>query len=211
MISFKDAIKKIQEYYPGFEEKELTNIDEWWDKEENREYYKTRFPKSYEAIMNRMSTTRKFINLYDGQGGEFSVGCYGSMRSWAFKVLDWMDSDGFYDDEAEVGDVETVNGFVMMDYFREETLIGLINEIWTIDIVEYSEKVDSAQQKATQFSTVEDVLRQMGALRPLKKNGELSEKGWVAFETLRNFLIYLAQQNVIKFYEDKLDEFIDKD
>lgn len=121
------------------------------------------------------------------------------------------ESDGFYDDEAEVGDVETVNGFVMMDHFREETLIGLINEIWTLDIVEYSEKVDSAQQKATQFSTVEDVLKQMGALRPLKKNGDLSEKGWVAFETLRNFLSYLAQQNVVKFYEDKLDEFIDKD
>lgn len=66
-------------------------------------------------------------------------------------------------------------------------------------------------QKATQFSTVEDVLKQMGALRPLKKNGDLSEKGWVAFETLRNFLSYLAQQNVVKFYEDKLDEFIDKD
>ena len=188
MISFKDAIKKIQEYYPGFEEKELTNIDEWYSKEENQEYYKTNFPKSYESIMKNLSTERKFINLYDGQGGEFAVGCYGSMRSWAFKVLDWMDSDGFYDEEAEVGDVETVNG-----------------------IVEYSEKVDSAQQKATQFSTVEDVLKQMGALRPLKKNGDLSEKGWIAFETLRNFLIYLAQQNVVKFYEDKLDEFIDKD
>lgn len=67
-----------------------------------------------------------------------------------------------------------------------------------------------AQQKATQFSTVEDVLRQMGALRPLKKDGDLSEKGYVAFETLRNFLNYLAQQNVIKFYEDKLDEFVNK-
>lgn len=211
MFSFKDAIKKIQEYYPGFEEKELTNIDEWYGKEENQEYYKTSFPKSYEAIMKNLSTERKFINLYDGQGDEFSVGCYGSMRSWAFKVLDWMDSDGFYDDEAEVDDVETVNGFVMMDHFREETFIGLINEIWTLEIVEYSEKVDSAQQKATQFSTVEDVLKQMGALRPLKKNGDLSEKGWVAFETLRNFLNYLAQQNVVKFYEDKLDEFIDKD
>ena len=74
---------------------------------------------------------------------------------------------------------------------------------------EYIEKVDSAQQKATQFSTIEDVLRQMGALRPLKKNGDLSEKGWVAFETLRNFLSYLEQQNVVKFYEDKLDKFID--
>lgn len=50
MFSFKDAIKKIQEYYPGFEEKELTNIDEWYDKEENQEYYKTNFPKSYEAM-----------------------------------------------------------------------------------------------------------------------------------------------------------------
>ena len=211
MFSFKDAIKKIQEYYPGFEKKELTNIDEFYDKEENREYYKNNFPKSYEVIMKNLSTERKFINLYDGQGGEFSVGCYGSMRSWAFKVLDWMDSDGFYDEETEAGDVQMVNGFVMMDCFHEKTVIGLINEIWTIDIVEYSEKVDSAQQKATQFSTVENVLKQMGALRPLKKNGDLSEKGWVAFETLRNFLNYLAQQNVIKFYEDKLDEFIDKD
>ena len=153
MISFKDAIKKIQEYYPGFEEKELTNIDKWWDKEENQEYYKTRFPKSYEAIMKNLSTTRKFINLYDGQGSDFSVGCYGSMRSWAFKVLDWMDSDGFYDEKAEAGDIEMVNSFVMMGHFREETLIGLINEIWTLEIVEYSEKVDSTQQKATQFST----------------------------------------------------------
>ena len=211
MISFKDAIKKIQEYYPGFEEKELTNIDEWWDKEENREYYKARFPKSYEAIMKNMSITRKFINIYDGQGSDFAVGCYGSMRSWAFQTLQWMDSDGYYDDEAEADDINTTNGFVMMDCFHEETIIGLINEIWTIDIVEYSEKVDSTRQKATQFSTVEDVLKQMGALRPLKKNGDLSEKGWVAFETLRNFLIYLAQQNVVKFYEDKLDEFVDKD
>ena len=47
MFSFKDAIKKIQENYPGFEEKELTNIDEWYGKEEDREYNKTRFPKSY--------------------------------------------------------------------------------------------------------------------------------------------------------------------
>ena len=75
---------------------------------------------------------------------------------------------------------------------------------------EYRETVNSAQQKATQFSTIEDVLRQMGALRPLKKNGDLSEKGWVAFETLRNFLSYLEQQNVVKFYEDKLDKFIDQ-
>lgn len=66
MFSFKDAIKKIQENYPGFEEKELTNIDEWWDKEENQEYYKTRFPKSYEAIMKNLSTTRKFINIRKG-------------------------------------------------------------------------------------------------------------------------------------------------
>ena len=80
-----------------------------------------------------------------------------------------------------------------------------------ISFKEYSGKVDSAQQKATQFSTVEDVLKQMDALRPLKKNGDLSEKGWVAFETLRNFLIYLSQQNVVKFYEDKLDEFVNKD
>lgn len=211
MFSFKDAIKKIQENYPGFEEKELTNIDKFWDKEENREYYKTRFPKSYEAIMKNMSTTRKFINVDDGQGGDFAVGCYGSMRSWAFRVLDWMDLDGFYDEEAEAGDVQMVNGFIMMDCFHEKTVIDLINEIWTIEIVEYSEEVDSAQQKATQFSTVEDVLKQMGALRPLKKNGDLSEKGWVAFETLRNFLNYLAQQNIIKFYEDKLDEFVNKD
>lgn len=56
MFSFKDAIKKIQEYYPGFEEKELTNIDEWYDKEENQEYYKTNFPKSYEAIMKNLSS-----------------------------------------------------------------------------------------------------------------------------------------------------------
>lgn len=75
---------------------------------------------------------------------------------------------------------------------------------------EYREKVNSAQQKAIQFSTIEDVLKQMGALRPLKKNGDLSEKGWVAFETLRNFLSYLEQQNVVKFYEDKLDKFIDQ-
>jgi len=211
MYSFKDAIKKIQEYYPGFEEKELTNIDEWWDKEENRIYYKDRFPKSYEAIMKNLSTERKFINLDDMQGSDFAVGCYGSMRSWAFETLQWMDSDCNYDDDAEADDISTVNGFVMMDCFHEETLIGLINEIWTLDIVEYSEKVDSAQQKVTQFSTVEDVLRQMGALRPLKKDGNLSEKGWVAFETLRNFLNYLAQQNVIKFYEDKLDEFVNKD
>ena len=102
MFSFKDAIKKIQEYYPGFEEKELINIDKWYDKEEDIEYYKTRFPKSYEAIMKNLSTERKFISLYDGQGDEFAVGCYGSMRSWAFKVLGWMDADGFYDDEAEV-------------------------------------------------------------------------------------------------------------
>ena len=75
----------------------------------------------------------------------------------------------------------------------------------------FKTKINSTQQKATQFSTVEEVLRQMGALRPLKKNGDLSEKGWVAFETLRNFLKYLEQQNVIKFYEDKLDEFVNKD
>lgn len=211
MYSFKDAIKKIQENYPNFEEKELTNIDEWWNKEENREYYKTRFPKSYEAIMKNLSTERKFINLYDGQGSDFAVGCYGSMRSWAFKTLQWMDSDCNYDDEADADDIYTTNSFVMMNYFCKKTVIGLINEIWTLEIVEYSEKVDSAQQKAAQFSTVEDVLKQMGALRPLKKNGDLSEKGWVAFETLRNFLNYLSQQNVVKFYEDKLDEFIDKD
>lgn len=211
MYSFKDAIKKIQENYPNFEEKELTNIDEWWDKEENREYYKTRFPKSYEAIMKNLSTERKFISLYDGQGSDFVVGCYGSMRSWAFETLQWMDSDCNYDDEADADDIYTTNSFVMMNYFCKKTVIGLIKEIWTLEIVEYSEKVDSAQQKAAQFSTVEDVLKQMGALRPLKKNGDLSEKGWVAFETLRNFLNYLSQQNVVKFYEDKLDEFIDKD
>lgn len=75
---------------------------------------------------------------------------------------------------------------------------------------EYREKVNSAQQKATQFSTIEDALKQMGALKPLKKNGGLSEKGWIAFETLRNLLSYLEQQNVVKFYEDNLEKFIDQ-
>ena len=50
----------------------------------------------------------------------------------------------------------------------------------------------------------------MGALKPLKKKGGLSEKGWVAFETLRNLLSYLEQQNVVKFYEDNLEKFIDQ-
>ena len=47
--------------------------------------------------------------------------------------------------------------------------------------------VDSAQQKATQFSTVEDVLKQMGALRPLKKNGDLSEKVGLRLKRFETF------------------------
>lgn len=121
----------------------------------------------------------------------------------------------YYEKEDEYTEIIKENKHLLVDGNED----GPIEEeafVWKVSYGEYelaedSEKVDSAQQKATQFSTVEDVLKQMGALRPLKKNGDLSEKGWVAFETLRNFLNYLAQQNVVKFYEDKLDEFVNKD
>ena len=59
------------------------------------------------------------------------------------------------------------------------------------------------------IENLEELLKAVGSKNPLTQKGKISEDGWNSYEQLRKILKFLNNQNVIKFNEDRLDNWID--
>lgn len=103
------------------------------------EEYKEIFPVCYEAIMQLPEDGDKYICIDDLEGATWCVGCYGSLRAWGMKVLDWAYADDYEDTIDNAGDergvCNTVYAYQLMNHFDPETLIELISGIWQIEII----------------------------------------------------------------------------
>lgn len=75
-----------------------------------------------------------YINIADYQGGDFAVGCYGTLIQWRRKAMEWCYMDDNY---------SLLNA---LKYYKikNSELIDFINDFWDIEIVEYnpSQKYD---------------------------------------------------------------------
>lgn len=127
-MKLQNALQELKKL--GYEDCELYNLDE-----NKQTWYEDEFPLCYSAIQ-KLDTKTKYINIGDKEGDQFAVGCYGSLKAWALKVLDWADADGYVDcageDEEDIGQPYV---YEMMNEFSPETLIDLINDIWQIEII----------------------------------------------------------------------------
>lgn len=126
----KDALKELKERFDVTEFFDL-------DKEFNEDYVKRfaeDYPESFKAIQ-KLDTTKKYINLDDYQGDSFACGRIGSLKSWAYQVCEWATMDEYYDtiDEYDMFDIGLLQ---LMNNFNPDTLIEIINEMWTINIQE---------------------------------------------------------------------------
>ncbi len=130
MIKMKDALKELKERFDVTEFFDL-------DKEFNEDYVKRfaeDFPESFKAIQ-KLDTTKKYINLDDYQGDSFACGRIGSLKGWAYQVCEWATMDEYYDTIDEY-DMFHIGLLKLMNNFNPDTLIEIINEIWTINIQE---------------------------------------------------------------------------
>jgi hypothetical protein len=68
-----------------------------------------------------------YINVRDYQGGSWAMGCLNTIKEWQEVALEWCDSD---------------ENWEMYDYIKKhelnEKLIGLINDVWSINIVPFN-------------------------------------------------------------------------
>lgn len=130
-MKLENALTELKKL--GYEDCSIRNLDE-----NEQTWYEDEFPVSYAAIQ-KLDTKTKYINIGDHQGDQFAVGCYGSLKAWALKVLDWADADEYGDsiDDAIDGTDTTQMIYVyqLLNCFKPETLIDLINEIWQIEII----------------------------------------------------------------------------
>lgn len=133
MIKMQDALKELKE---RFNETEFYDLD----KEFNEDYvqrFAEEFPESFKAIQ-KLDTTKKFVNLDDYQGGEFACGRIGSLKGWAYQVCEWATMDD-YNDTADPDDWMHIGLLPLMNNFNPDTLISCINENWQINIQEVEE------------------------------------------------------------------------
>ena len=133
MIKMQDALKELKE---RFDETEFYDLD----KEFNEDYvqrFAEEFPKSFKAIQ-KLDTTKRYVNLDDYQGDSFACGRIGSLKGWAYQVCEWATMDD-YDDTADQDDWMHTGLLQLMNNFNLDTLISCINEIWQINIQEVEE------------------------------------------------------------------------
>lgn len=120
------------------ERQQISSLDEYADMDSSHvadyDRFKDIFPKSVEAI-EKLPTDKIYVNTEDLQGDCFAFYRYGSLRAWAYQVLEWAYMDD-YDEESGPYDWNTVNVYRLFEGFKEETLIDTINEYWQIRIAE---------------------------------------------------------------------------
>lgn len=133
MIKMKDALKELKE---KFDENEFYNLDKEFDDEYVQRFAED-FPESFKTIQ-KLDTTKKYINLDDYQGDSFACGRIGSLKGWAYQVCEWATMDG-YCDVADPDDWMHTGLLPLMNNFNPDTLISYINEIWQINIQEVEE------------------------------------------------------------------------
>lgn len=199
MLKLQDALKELEEQ--GFDKRDFVNLDENFDPKYVEEMFKENFPVSYEAIQ-RLDDNRVFICRTDYEGSDFAVGRYGTMKGWCYQVLEWATMDE-YEDTKDDDDPLSIAVFSLMNRFKPETIIDLIQDVWQIQI----EEADT--DPTMDVGNLEELLKAVGSKKPLNKNGKISEDGWNGYRQLRKILKFLDNQNVIEFNEDKLDDWID--
>ena len=70
-----------------------------------------------------------YINVRDYQGGSWAMGLLMTLKQWKILALQWCDSDGneeLYDE--------------IKKHELNDELLDIINEIWTIEIVEFNKE-----------------------------------------------------------------------
>ena len=133
MIKMKDALKELKE---RFDETEFYDLDKAFD-DEYIQHFAEDFPESFKVIQ-KLDTTKKYINLDDYQGDSFACGRIGSLKGWAYQVCEWATMDD-YNDTADPDDWIHTGLLPLMNNFNPDTLISYINEIWQINIQEVEE------------------------------------------------------------------------
>ncbi len=120
------------------ERQQISSLDEYTDMdlshEEDYNRFKEFFPKSVEAI-EKLPTDKIYVNTEDHQGDDFAFYRYGSLRAWAYQVLEWALMDD-YDEESGPYDWNTVNVYRLFEGFKKEAIIDTINEYWQIEVAE---------------------------------------------------------------------------
>jgi hypothetical protein len=68
-----------------------------------------------------------YININDKQGGEWALGCYGTLKQWRDVAMSWAFQDDAY------------NTYNILKYYKikNENLIKFINDNWDLEIVEF--------------------------------------------------------------------------
>ena len=69
--------------------------------------------------------------------------------------------------------------------------------------------IEGKLQESEQPTTLEDVLKMLGASEPFDANGKLSEEGSIAEKKLYDLLNGLKNLNIIDFDADRYDKEID--
>lgn len=79
-----------------------------------------------------MENKKLYINIDDYQGGTFALGRIGTLKKWREQAMDWC----YMDDNYEL--------YNLLKYYKikNDRLIEVINDIWSIDIVEYDKNVN---------------------------------------------------------------------
>lgn len=199
MLKLQNVLKELEEQ--GYDKRDFVNLDENFDPKYVEEMFKEDFPVSYAAIQ-KLNDDRIFICRTDCEGADFAVGRYSTMKGWCYQVLEWATMDE-YADTKDNDDPLSIAVFSLMNEFKPETIIDLIQDVWQIQI----EEVDP--DPTMDAGNLEELLKAVGSKKPLNKNGKISEDGWDGYRQLRKILKFLDDQNIIEFNEDKLDDWID--
>lgn len=78
-----------------------------------------------------------YININDYQGGTWAMGFTDTIKGWKERAIEWCESD---------------ESFELLDFIKKhklnEDLLGIISEIWSIDIVEFNyDNLDTIMEK----------------------------------------------------------------
>ena len=66
------------------------------------------------------------------------------------------------------------------------------------------------ENKNSEVMNLETIFVSLGCKKPFKKNGDISQDGWKAYDKMMSILIFLQNNNVINFRQDNLDRWVDE-